>query len=236
MKNKIETKISNIYYNKNDKDINKTIKQINRAYKFNKKIYNKEINKFKTVIVYSRKEYDKYHSTKKSKKWHVGSTRKDKRLLILSPAQIEKYSIYKKELFPWILKHEINHLFYYNIYKTNKPWWINEGLSLLVDNKYKPKNNKELIKQISQKKEKLLIYTQNKKNRNFIFKNVNLIYPLAYLMVKKLKQRYGTNKINKFLTEYSKNPTKKIFNNIFKKTFKKTQNQILKEIIKENDK
>lgn len=230
-KAKKETKFSTIYYNKKDKNISKTISQLRKAYNFNKKLYKKEIGKFNTIIVYSRREYNEYHSSKKTKKFHIASARKDQRLLILSPNKIERWSTYTKKESPQILKHEINHLFYYNLYKASKPWWLNEGLAL-IDSKYKPEKNLLLMKKLKQKikKENLLIYEQNKKNRKFVFKNSRLIYPLAYLMTQHLREKYGIPKIKKLLKKYSKQPNQKIFNKLFKQTFKKTQDKIIKEL------
>ena len=39
--------------------------------------------------------------------------------------------------------------------------------------------------------EKLLIYKQNKDNRKFVFKNSDIIYPLAYFITKKLIKEHG---------------------------------------------
>lgn len=216
MRNKLDLKFCDFYYDANkEKNINKIIFLIKNAYFKNKKFYNKTIKKFKLIFVYSRKELNKFWK-RKTQKWCIAFATKTK-IYIFSPQILEKISIHKKEAFYNTLIHEINHLFYQNIFKTYKPLWLSEGLALNLEtdkNQTKLSLNPKSLYHIKLS----FSFISKKYNRK-----VGEISFLNYLIVKYLLREYNKLRLFNLLSLYSKCPKKirfiKLFNQIYKFPF-----------------
>lgn len=216
MKDKLNLNFCDFYYDINkEKNINQIMFLIKKAYLKNKRFYNKNIKKFKINLVYSRKELDKFWK-KKTQKWCIAFATETK-IYIFSPQILEKVSIHKKEAFYNTLIHEINHLFYQNIFETYKPLWLSEGLALnLETNKNQTKISLNPKSLYSIKLPFLFISKEyNKKVEEISF--------LSYLATKYLLKKYNKLRLLNLLNLYSKYPKKikfiKLFNEVYKFPF-----------------
>ncbi len=189
-KRKINLGFCEVYYNKSDKSIDESIKFIKRAFKYNKEFFKlSNIQKFKIILVYSRKELDRLYRKKTSN--YVPAFAKKTKIIIFSLNVFERETCWKKRDFYSTLVHEINHIFFTGLTKEfYEPIWLSEGLATYIQhNKRKPK-----------KKTKIFYSILNKK---FDYKTprYNMYHLLVYYLIKK----YGKEKFIRFLRLYNKN-------------------------------
>jgi hypothetical protein len=223
MKEKINDIV--IDYRKSDKKIQKEIiKTARKAYQKNLKFFKRKPKSYRIQLVYSKQEMSNYFEG--NVKWMIGSQLRNK-IVIYSPTVIKKIINFKNISYLQILTHETSHIFLNNLYKTKKPFWMQEGIALNV-HKYKFDKKKFLIK--LKKQSNLNIFLCRYKEATFL-KILDVIGPASYLLVKYLINNFGKSKILNFMNKYSKKPTKENFNKLFYRVYKLDFENLKRQLI-----
>jgi len=211
---KIDLGFCEIYYDKGDKSLNESIKFIKKAFNYNKEFFGlSNIPKFRIILLYSRKEFDKLWG-RKTPQW-VSAFAKKIRIVIFSLSIFEKETSWKKKDFYSTLVHEINHIFFTSLTKKiYQPIWLCEGLATYIQrNKKKPKKKPKIFYKIL--------------NESFNYKNPK--YDMYHLFIYYLIRKYGKEKFIKLLKYYRKGKG-------IEKCSQEVYNKSLKELIKDANK
>lgn len=152
-------------------------------------------------VVYARAEMDKALKTK-TLPWMVGCAHKGN-ILIFSPSVLEKVSPHHVKDLPYLLKHEISHIFSEKFPK--QPKWISEGLAGYTAGQYDP-DKRPKIKKLSE--------IHYKKGWNKY-----RLYQFAYFAVKYLVEKYGKKKLFYLMSETSIDMPFKKFDKTFRQVY-----------------
>ena len=211
-----KTRFFEIEYDPEDGSVKDLFNPINKAENKYFKIFKIKPNKFRIVIVYSRREFDKL-SGFKTADWVDGHFISNK-LIVFSP------SIRKKYIKPWLgryysynafFDHEINHLFYISLVGDYNPVWLSEGYATYMMGQWKPKiAKKDFMK--TKNPERFLFYRYIKRK---YYKFAHEFYSLSFYVVKYLIEKYGHEKILTLIYKFSKTPNKKCLEGEFKELF-----------------
>lgn len=184
------------------------------SYLVNKKFFKKDSELINVTLVYDRKKMDKILHRSTSE-WEVAFAynhgRLKNQIAIFSPEVIEKVSKNTKSYFPYLLRHEMCHVFTDNILGFFYPRWLYEGIAGYV--------SKQCSKYTKVDKIVKFDLIHDKKG----WKN-NTSYPQAYLFTKFLMDKYGEKK----MVDFTKNTLRKLnryhdfndFQTAFKEFFK----------------
>jgi hypothetical protein len=209
----------------NKKIPHKIQEEIKRAYKKNKKIFNKSLNKkFKIFICHTKKEW------KKQSKYYyfpfgAGTVLRNGNLIIKS----QKYLNTNNKNYQILIEHEMNHVFFALIYGVTKPVWIHEGLANFIAGYLLTK--KQTLKYIKQKSINHEILQYRYQQKNFQNKTIRLNYSIWKYFIEYLSKN-NPDIIIKFMNEFIKNPTKNNYNKLFLKHFKKNPKQKFNDFLK----
>jgi len=120
--------------------------------------------------------------------------------------ETESSKKFNPEYYPLTLKHELSHYFYLNLASTSKPVWLNEGLAIYLSKQYQFK-------------------TPITKFKNFLkFVSTNAIreetvYPESGFVVKKLIDKFGSDKILELIKNVKHAKNLQDFETIFHKIY-----------------
>lgn len=204
----------NLDYLISDKNIKIEKKILKKAYNLNYKFMGIKIPKFKVILAYSRKEFDKLWGSKTED--FVSAFVKNDEIIIFAYEVINRETRWKnKNAFEEALVHEINHLFYQELRNDEyDPLWLSEGLATFIQ------HNKKRGKY----RDKLKI---TKKNLLIDFDDLTIeSYQIFTMFVEHLILTYGKNKLLKFIENLKENQNNQ---NLFKKIYKKELNELIKE-------
>ena len=166
-------------------------RNLTEAYQTNKKFFNSDTPTIAVTFVYKRTDLEKivHHQTKD---WEVAYAYNNDELknqiVIFSPEVIETVSRNTKSYFPYLLTHEMAHIFTNNVCIFFQPRWLYEGLAGFVAKQYTK------IKKISKFVEFKFIHDKNGWNNN-------PSYAQAYSFTKFLIDKYGEKKVLNFTIE-----------------------------------
>lgn len=210
------------------KDDLKVKKEATIAFDFVSKIFVEKISEITIYVYQNRAEFDKQFG-EKTKNWLVGNAVGSKRINILSPLAFKNESCHEVKEFLPILKHELTHLFIYNLADGKTvPKWLNEGLASYVAKQHK--NNSEDIYIEDNFSEKLATSKGWAENVHYG------AYPLAALFVNFLIKNYSFNKIKELITSLNKvyyySSFKKIFFKVYGYDLSEVENLFIKSICK----
>ena len=163
-----------------------------------------EKNTPKIIVVDDRETVDALHG-KTTENWLVAWREDTRNIFILSRENYEKYSTHKysEAEFLRLLKHELSHMFYRLITFTDKPRWLNEGISTCIsgqlDSVEKPTELRAFL--------------------NYFDKTDSETYKESGFAVKALIDKYGKEKLRKFFTSLKSVRDEDTVAKLFKKTF-----------------
>lgn len=183
------------------------------CYQKNQDFFNKKDIKIEITFLYQRKDMDEICGYE-TPAWHVGYTNKNK-IFIFSPSIFQNVSDHPQSDFPYVLAHEIAHIFTNEILKFFYPKWLHEGLAGYVAEQYK-------IRPVGKINKFFDLHDKNGWNK---FNN----YPQAFSFTKYLIDKFGKDKMIEFLKNlrlnlkdnHSYNEFVKLFNSFLKSDFDK---------------
>ena len=111
--------------------LNSLVNVFTKAYKINKRFFGKDVKSFRIFVCDNESDFKKqmkYYYKKRT----TASVMRNNDLITRSPEFIGKVGRWDKKLFPKIMVHEINHVFWNSFYRTCKPCWLLEGLACYV--------------------------------------------------------------------------------------------------------
>lgn len=153
-------------------------------------------------IVDSRAEIDEIKGYQ-TEPWLVGTV-KEGIIYLLAKDKFETDSNHPKSDFDKVLKHEIAHLYITAVAKTNKPFWLNEGIACYLAGQVKSVPSSENIIRLRDYYDKLDV----------------LIYQIGYFWVNYLVNKFSMAEIIDFLHEWSQlKQDLKEFEILFEKKF-----------------
>lgn len=212
-----ETKFFRVNYKASDKSVERLFKPIEKAERRYYKIFKIKPIKFNIIIVYSRKEFDKF-SGFKTEKWADGHVRKPK-LIVFSPSVRNKYVKTKSgryDDYPSFFDHEINHFFYITLVGSYNPVWLSEGYgSYMMKRNMKTLLAKKQLKKINNP-ENFLFHRYIKKK---YYKYAYEFYSISLLLVKYLIENFGHKKILTLIKRFAKHPYQKSLEKDFKEIY-----------------
>ncbi|VVB73449.1 Uncharacterised protein [uncultured archaeon] len=157
-------------------DVGRISRIAKAAYSFNRRFFGKEIKKpFHIIICYSRKEFDDIWGAE-TDAWLTGFATKTGTIVSFRDDLIRKYNPRKEATLAGTLRHEINHIFYFQIYGSYEPAWLLEGLTLQPP--FEPFTLMENDKKRLKGPLPHLIYSTNGKT---FFKQAPFLYSMAFL-------------------------------------------------------
>lgn len=175
------------------------------AYEASREFFDRDVGGIKVNFFYTREELDQARGCK-SPDWVVGFTDGGKNVGIFSPKVFSEVSPHPSLDFPYVLTHEIAHVFTSEVFKLKLPQWLREGLAGYVAKQYQTR---------SISKDKLCSFDlMNKDWRN------NGNYPQAYLFTKYLVDQFGKEVFMAFLSSLEETSTPEDFAGKFKDSFK----------------
>lgn len=178
-------------------------KEIEKAYQKNKDFFQKEVLNIELIFLYQRSDLNKI-CKRETKDWEVGHTFLEKninKIAIFSPNVFDKISDHLSSDFPYVLSHEIAHVFIRENLGFYYPKWLNEGLAGYVAGQYKIRP----VKTIDD-----FNWLHDSENWNKINN-----YPQAFSFTKYLFDIFGKEKMLKFLSSLYKTIGKHHFPNDF---------------------
>ena len=194
LKEKKDKELSYIY--------NKAMKELDEFFKLNWKI-----NTPKIVILKTRREIDKFKK-EKTPNWLVGWADGNV-IYLLDRKDYEKESSHKysEESYYRLLKHELCHLFFEHISRANTMdqfIWFNEGVAGFLSEQYKE----------STKPERFLKFLNQYSNWE------GKAYGESSYAVKLLVDKFGKQKLLKFIKNLRKVNSERDFKVLFKKIYR----------------
>lgn len=207
---------------KSKKEVKELKCVIKKGIRWNERFFGFSIPSLTVVLLNSRKEIDN-QMKRKTPDWVVGGFNSQKNyVFILAPWAFEKESCHPKENFPKVLIHEISHLFIGQVHPFSVPRWLVEGLA-----SYLAKQKRPLVS-ISPE---LLNSPFLTRLSSFSGWNENAskgAYPISYYWIEFLINKYGKEKILKFILELKKIPEiKDAFKKIYPKSLAFTEKDFL---------
>lgn len=213
---------------RNHKITKELVSFIKEGIELNKRKFLKKPSEIIIYICDNEKEFKKY-----SKYYYfphgAGTCLRTGEIILRSNDVLKRSNTSYKNL----VAHELTHSFWMQLFKVQKPVWINEGLATSIEGrlKYDFLSYSEVKKQIKKKKwdEGCLKYRYLEKDFNSKWK-IELFYSvwtrfLEFLCKGDLKL------IINFMFEYSKNPSKSNYEKLFKKYFGNTIKIKFKEFL-----
>jgi hypothetical protein len=223
-----QTKFFRVNYNPKDKSVRRLFGPIRKAETRYHKIFRIRPIKFDIIIVYSRKEFDKYAGFK-TEGWVDGYVRRPN-LIVFSPSIRKKYVKTKSGRYHdynSFFDHEINHFFYTTLVGSYNPVWLSEGYAMYMMKKgMKPLLSKKELRKIREP-ENFLFSRYIKKQ---YFRYVYEFYSVSFCLVKYLIEKFGHKKILTLIKRFSKNPYKKNL----EKEFKEIYGMSIKEAVRKS--
>lgn len=173
----------------NLEEIKKTLKE---AYQNNKKFFKSDTPLITITLVYTRKELDEIIH-RQTKDWEVAYAYNHddlkNQIVIFSPEIIETVSGNTKSYFPYLLTHEMAHVFTDNVRNFFQPRWLYEGLAGYVSKQYSK----------AKKITKIVEFKQIHDKKGW---NEYPSYAQAYSFTKFLVDKYGEKKLLDFLVNH----------------------------------
>ncbi|HOS88836.1 MAG TPA: basic secretory protein-like protein [bacterium] len=163
-----------------------------------------EKNTPKLIVIDDRDTINAVYG-KPTENWMVAWAEDTRNIFILSRENYEKYSSHKysEGEFYKLIKHELSHMFYKLITFTDKPRWLNEGISTYISGQLD--NTKPL--------------QEFKVFLDYFDKTDAELYKESGYLIKLLMDKFGKDKISQFIKSLKgvKDPetTAKIFQDIF---------------------
>jgi len=214
---------------KRNKEIkNSLIRTIKKAFSVNKVIFKKNPKKFTLVICDTESEFKgktKYYY----QEWQTAVVLRNNKLVIKSPKFIEKIGRWKRKDFLNVLTHEMNHIFWYSMYKTWSPNWLAEGLACHVGKNF-ILTKKELGEIVRKYNVDSSILSYRYLKRNFGRGHLPR-YPIWANFTKYISKRHSTQKLIKLMNKYAKEPRKENYEKAFKLIFRKSEKELFNEFL-----
>ncbi|KKS31539.1 hypothetical protein A2380_00645 [candidate division WWE3 bacterium RIFOXYB1_FULL_43_24] len=163
-----------------------------------------EKNTPKLIVIEDRDTINAVYG-KQTESWMVAWAEDTRNIFILSRENYEKYSSHKysEDEFYKLIKHELSHMFYKLITFTDKPRWLNEGISTYISGQLD--NTKPI--------EEFKVFL------NYFDKTDAELYKESGYLVKLLLDKFGKDKLSKFTKSLKgvKDPetTAKVFQEAF---------------------
>ncbi len=183
-------------------------KLISKAYLKNQKFFRQDVSGIQINFLYTRFQMDKI-SDQKTPDWLVGYA-KNKQIYIFSPSVFDQVSNHPPTDFPYVLIHELAHIFSNELLAFYYPIWLYEGLAGYVAGQYRLRNIKTLTP-----------FAKLHDSKNW---NQNPNYPQSYTFTKYLVDSFGKETIIDFLKQLAKaigrHHYPKDFSNFFEQYFK----------------
>lgn len=184
----------------------------------NEKFFGSSIPSLAVVLLNTREEIDN-QMKRKTPNWVVGGFDSQKNyVFILAPWAFEKESCHPKRSFPKVLIHEISHLFIGQVHPFSVPRWLVEGLASYLAEQKRPlvSISLELLNS------PFLIKLSSSSGWN---ENANKgAYPISYYWIEFLINKYGKEKMLKFILKLRKNQEiKDAFKQIYPKSLNLTE-------------
>jgi len=143
-----------------------------------------EKNTPKLIVVEDRNTINAVYG-KPTENWMVAWAEDTRNIFILSRENYEKYSSHKysEDEFYKLIKHELSHMFYKLITFTDKPRWVNEGISTYISGQL------DSTKPIQEFKVFL----------NYFDKTDAELYKESGYLIKLLTDKFGKDKLSTFI-------------------------------------
>ncbi|MDD5133095.1 MAG: hypothetical protein PHD81_02800 [Candidatus Nanoarchaeia archaeon] len=209
-----------------DKSVTKLFKPIKTAENKYFRIFKIKPKSFNIILVYSRKEFDKYVGFK-TENWVDGYVKLDS-LIMFSPSVKDNYLQRNVPMsYKSFFDHEINHFFYISLVGSYSPVWLGEGYACYMSDSMPSPLEKDRFRQIKNP-QKFLFYKYIKKS---YFRYANEFYSISFYVVTYLIENYGHNKILKLIKRFAKKPNKNSFDKEFKQIYGITTKEAVKNSI-----
>jgi len=207
---------------KNKKEVKELKCVVERGIQRNEEFFGFSIPSLTIVLLNSRKEIDN-QMKRKTADWVVGcANSKNMEIFILAPWAFEKESCHPKGNFPKVLIHEISHLFIGQVHPFSVPRWLVEGLASYLAKQKRP---------LASITPGLLNFPFLTRLSSFSGWNENAnkgAYPISYYWIEFLINKYGKEKVLKFILELKKIPEiKDAFKRIYSKSLNLTEKDFL---------
>lgn len=186
--------------------IKRVIKELNKFYGF-------KLDYLRVFLVDSRKQIDILRN-KKTPDWNCGWT-EYKSIFILKEDKFDSESCHRKKDFWNTLKHEIAHLYFYEITNNDSPIWVSEGIAVMLSGQKKSEDLKSAIKVI-----------------RYFDKHEKEVYNNGGLIISVLYKKYGKNKLVKLIKSINVKTSNKEFSKNFRKIygFPLSENSLLENL------
>lgn len=199
-------------------------KLISASYLKNKKFFGQDIPNVKISFLYSRPQMDKI-CNQKTADWLVGYT-KNKKIFIFSPSVFDQVSDHPRSDFPYVLTHELSHIFSNELLDFYYPIWLHEGLAGYIAGQYKIRK----VKNTDQ-------FSKLHDIKNW---NRHPNYPQSFNFTKHFIDMFGKEKIIQFLKQLPKIVGKHHypieFEKFFKQFFKTKFNNVVQDWLNTHEK
>jgi len=178
-------------------------KLVSISYLKNKKFFGENIPSIKITFLYTRPQMYKV-CDQKTPGWLVGYT-KNKQIFIFSPSIFSQVSDHPDSDFPYVLTHELAHIFSNELLGFYYPLWLHEGLAGYIACQYKIRKVKNT--------------DQFSKLHDAKSWNQHPNYPQSFNFTKYLVNHFGKQKITQFLKQLPKAVGKHHYPSEFEKFF-----------------
>jgi len=173
---------------------------------------------FKLKLARNRDEFNRLAKIETSEPWLAGMflAGKPAKIILLHPVAVEKEGIHFKEDLEKILKHEVAHLVFNEVYPLSQPAWLKEGVSVYLAGQTKRANfNLKFFSENGTFPLSLTTEEEWKRARKFG------AYGISGKFIKFLVKRDEGEKLRFFIQKLPKeNYNKEQFLQIFKEVFK----------------
>lgn len=186
------------------------------SYQINKDFFDQDVDDIKINFFYSREEMDQFRGYQ-TPEWVVGSANEKNIIGIFSPKVFDKISSHPASDFPYVLTHEIAHIFTSKFFKFRVPQWLREGLAGYIAKQFQIRPvTKNILQSFNS------IYSSNdwKASNN---------YSQAYSFTKYLIDKFGKDNFLIFLQSLEVENSFDNFINKFKDAFKLSFSDVEKE-------
>jgi len=142
---------------------------------------------------------------KPTENWMVAWAEDTRNIFILSRENYEKYSSHKysEDEFYKLIKHELSHMFYKLITYTDKPRWLNEGISTYISGQL---DNTKPVQEF-----KVFL--------NYFDKTDAELYKEAGYLIKLLMDNFGKDKLSQFTKSLKGSKDPETIAKLFQVTF-----------------
>ncbi len=198
---------------------------VRKAYRTNHQFFQTHSASFRVIVCHTEKEYmiqaREYYSPHA-----IGTVRRDRSLVVRSfELSKKKWSYLTEKQYANVLVHEMNHVFWYSIFKTWQPIWLVEGLADWISGIHHSRKP-ALKEKASLEKVKLdYRYLINRLNKDTAIK-----YAAWGNFIDFLARKNGKENLWSFIHKLGK--TKTSYENAFQKFFGKKSDHLFTEFVK----